>query len=256
MTKKQKLYLILCGLFLTNAITAEIIGAKIFSLDKTLGFDGNGYSLFGFDLSFALTAGTLNWPIVFITSDVINEYYGKKGVKFISYLTAALISFSFMVIYFAVHVAPADFWLDVNSVDGNGQAININEGFRMIFRQGLGIIIGSLVAFLLGQILDALVFHQLRNITQNRFVWLRATGSTVVSQMIDSFVVIYIAFGLFGNWTMGQVLQVGTNNYIFKFVIAILLTPLIYIAHYGIDKYLGHEHAADLIQKATTDESL
>jgi uncharacterized PurR-regulated membrane protein YhhQ (DUF165 family) len=91
-SKKQKLYIILCGIFLTNAITAEIIGTKIFSLDQTLGFDGSNISFLGFDLSFALTAGTLNWPIVFITSDVINEYFGKKGVKFISYLTAALVS--------------------------------------------------------------------------------------------------------------------------------------------------------------------
>ncbi|WP_341225000.1 queuosine precursor transporter [uncultured Arcticibacterium sp.] len=251
-SKKQKLYIILCGIFLTNAITAEIIGAKIFSLDQTLGFDGAGYSIFGFDMSFALTAGTLNWPIVFIVSDVINEYFGKKGVKFISYLTAALITFSFLVIYLAVYVKPAAFWLDVNSTDSNGQAININEGFAMIFRQGLGIILGSLSAFLVGQILDAFVFHKLRKFTKNRFVWLRATGSTVVSQLIDSFVVIFIAFYVFGNWSLGQVGQVSTNNYIFKFLIAIALTPLIYLAHYLIDKWLGKENSDELIDAATS----
>jgi hypothetical protein len=250
-TKKQKLYIILCGIFLTNAITAEIIGAKIFSLDKTLGFDGSGYSLFGFDLSFALTAGTLNWPIVFITSDVINEYFGKKGVKFISYLTAILVSFSFLVIYLAVYVKPAAFWLDVNAADANGQAININEGFRMIFRQGLGIIVGSLSAFLIGQLLDAFVFHKLRKYTKNKMIWLRATGSTVVSQLIDSFVVIFIAFYVFGNWSLDQVMTVSTNNYIFKFFIAVALTPLIYFAHYLIDRWLGKENSDALIEEAT-----
>ncbi|MFT4735229.1 MAG: putative integral membrane protein (TIGR00697 family) [Psychromonas sp.] len=251
-SKKQKLYIILCGIFLTNAITAEIIGTKIFSLDQTLGFDGSNISFLGFDLSFALTAGTLNWPIVFITSDVINEYFGKKGVKFISYLTAALVSFSFIVIYLAVYVEPAAFWLDVNSTDANGHAININEGFRMIFRQGMGIIIGSLTAFLIGQILDAYVFHSLRSMTKNRMLWLRATGSTAVSQLIDSFVVIFIAFYVFGNWSWEQVTQVATNNYIFKFFIAIALTPMIYLAHFLIDRWLGKEASRKLIEAASS----
>ncbi|UBM59382.1 queuosine precursor transporter [Marinilongibacter aquaticus] len=251
MTKKQKLYLILCGLFLTNAITAEIIGAKIFSLSETLGLNFDNFSFLGMDLGFSLSAGTLNWPIVFIVSDVINEYFGKKGVKFISYLTAALITFSFLVIYLAVYVKPAPFWLDVNAVDTQGNPININEGFKMIFRQGLGIIIGSITAFLLGQVLDALVFHHLRHVTKNKFIWLRATGSTIVSQIIDSFVVLFIAFYVFGNWNFGQVVQVGVNNYLYKFIVAILLTPLIYMAHYLIDAWLGKDESDDLIHEAT-----
>ncbi|MGR3809475.1 queuosine precursor transporter [Jiulongibacter sp. NS-SX5] len=250
-TKKQRLYIILCGIFLTNAIIAEVIGAKIFSLNETLGLDIQGFSFLGMDMGFALSAGTLNWPIVFIISDVINEYFGKKGVKFISYLTAALITFSFVIIYLAVYVSPAQFWLDVNSADSQGNPININEGFKMIFRQGMGIIIGSIMAFLIGQILDALVFHKLRRITQNRMVWLRATGSTLFSQFIDSFVVLFIAFFVFGNWSIQQVIQVGTNNYLYKFAIAILLTPLIYLAHYLIDGWLGKEHSDELIEEAT-----
>ena len=253
--KKQKLYLVLCGIFLTNAITAEIIGAKIFSLSDTLGLNIQSFSFFGMDMGFALSAGTLNWPIVFVVSDVINEYFGKKGVKFISYLTAILICFSFLVIYLAVNVKPAAFWLDANATDTMGNNININEGFKMIFRQGMGIIIGSVIAFLFGQILDAFVFHKLRNISKNKYVWLRATGSTVVSQLIDSFVVIFIAFYVFGNWTMSQVSQVGLNNYLYKFLVAIALTPLIYLAHYLIDRWLGKELSNDLISKATLEKN-
>jgi uncharacterized integral membrane protein (TIGR00697 family) len=83
------------------------------------------------------------------------------------------------------------------------------------------------------------VFQYLRGITQNRLLWLRATGSTVVSQLVDSFLVLYIAFHLFGNWDMGTVLSVGLNNYIYKFLVAILLTPLLYVAHAAIDRYLA-----------------
>jgi uncharacterized integral membrane protein (TIGR00697 family) len=251
LTKKQTLYLILCGIFLTSAIIAEIIGAKIFSAEATFGFKPAQLNIFGYMLDFNMTAGVLNWPVVFVTSDIINEYFGTKGVKRISYLTAALIAYSFILIYLATSLVPAAFWLDVNSVDSNGKALDINEAFKMIFRQGLGIITGSLTAFLIGQVLDAYIFHRLRNITKNKYVWLRATGSTLVSQMIDSFVVIFIAFFVFGNWKLDQVFAVGTVNYIYKFFVAILMTPVIYLAHYLIDKYLGKEHSHKMIEDAT-----
>lgn len=250
-TKKQSLYIFLCCLFLTNAIVAEIIGAKIFSIEGTLGVAPLNFEILGYTLDLNMSAGVLNWPFVFIASDIINEYFGTKGVKRISYLTAGFIAYSFILIYVATILLPADFWLDVNKVDSNGNAINIDEGFKMIFRQGLGIIIGSLTAFLIGQILDAYVFHRLRNFTNNRMIWLRATGSTLFSQLIDSFVVVFIAFYVFGNWPLDQVFAVGSVNYIYKFVVAILLTPLIYLAHYLIDKYLGKEQSEELIKSAT-----
>nr|MBP9933224.1 VUT family protein [Chitinophagaceae bacterium] len=110
--KSVKLFIILAGIFSTNAIVAEFIGGKIFSLEKTLGLDPVSFSLFGeYGLAFNLTAGVLLWPIVFIMTDIINEYYGMKGVKFLSYLTAALISISFFAAYGAIHLVPADWWV-------------------------------------------------------------------------------------------------------------------------------------------------
>jgi hypothetical protein len=249
-TKKQSLYIFLCCLFLTNAIVAEIVGAKIFSIEGSIGVAPVNLDILGYTLDLNMSAGVLNWPFVFIASDIINEYFGTKGVKRISYLTAGFIAYSFILIYTATILLPADFWLDVNKVDSKGNPINIDEGFKLIFRQGLGIIIGSLTAFLVGQILDAYVFHRLRNFTNNKLIWLRATGSTLFSQLIDSFVVVFIAFYIFGNWPIDQVLAVGSVNYIYKFVVAILLTPLIYLAHYLIDKYLGKEEAEELIEAA------
>ena len=96
-----------------------------------------------------------------------------------------------------------------------------------------------MVAFLIAQLLDASVFHWLRKLTGNKKIWLRATGSTLVSQLIDSFVVLFIAFFLFGNWSFNQVLSVAIINYIYKFTVAVVLTPLLYVAHYFIDNYLG-----------------
>ncbi len=229
--RKDTLYLILASVFLCNALLAEIIGVKIFSGEKLIGLP-NGILPF----SITYTAGVIIWPVVFVTSDIINEYYGQKGVRKISYLTSILICYSFIGIYSATLLPPADFWLDVNK--GKDGLFDINFAFSSIFRQGLGIIIGSITAFLIGQLLDAYIFHKLKTITQNKKLWLRATGSTVISQLVDSFVVLYIAFYVFGNWSIEQIVQVALNNYIYKFVVAIALTPVIYLAHKLIDKYL------------------
>ncbi|GHB24017.1 queuosine precursor transporter [Mongoliitalea lutea] len=255
-SKKTNLFIILAGIFLTNAILAEIIGVKIFSGEKTIGLEPAGWTFFGeYILDFNLTAGAVIWPIVFITTDIINEYYGKKGVRKISFITAFFIVYMFIVISMVTVLPPAAFWLDVNTPDPNGNAFDINYAFNVIFRQGLGIIIGSLIAFLLGQLVDVYVFQKLRKITGAKMIWLRATGSTLVSQFIDSFVVLGIAFYIFGNWSWAQVVSVGIINYIYKFGVAILLTPLLYLGHHLIDQYLGKEVAQQMTQEASSDTS-
>lgn len=248
--KRQRLFLLLCGIFLTNALIAEIVGGKIFSVESLLGIPPAQLLIGGQRLDFNMTAGVVNWPVVFITSDIINEYFGHKGVKRISFLTAGFIVYTFITIFVSTKLPPAQFWLDLNNTDKEGNVFNINDAFSKIFNQGLGIMIGSIVAFLLGQLLDVFVFSWLRRKTGSRFIWLRATGSTMFSQLIDSFLVIGIAFYIFGNWDLKQVFSVGSINYLYKGIVAILLTPLLYIAHYFIDKYLGKEYAEELSHKA------
>jgi uncharacterized integral membrane protein (TIGR00697 family) len=249
--KKQNLYIILCAIFITNAVLAELIGIKIFSLEETLGFEPVNLKILGYTLDFNLTAGVLIWPVVFITTDIINEYFGKPGVKKISFITVGMIIYVFLVITLVTNVSPAQFWLDVNAQDDAGNKFDINYAFNTVYTQGLGIIIGSLTAFLIAQLLDVFVFHRLRKVTGNRLLWLRATGSTLVSQLVDSFVVLIIAFYIFGNWSIPQVVSVAIINYIYKFVVAIALTPLIYLGHYLIDNYLGKEKAEEAMEEAT-----
>ncbi len=216
--KKSTLFIVLSGIFLTNALLAEMIGVKIFSAEATVGLDPAQFRLLdGYILDFNLTAGAVIWPVVFITTDIINEYFGIRGVKRISFLTAGFIAYAFLVIFLVTKLPPAQFWLELNSKDNAGNFFNINYAFSIIYTQGLGIIIGSLTAFLIGQLLDVFVFQQLRRVTGNRKIWLRATGSTLVSQLIDSFVVLIIAFYLFGNWSWSQVFSVAIINYIYKY---------------------------------------
>jgi uncharacterized integral membrane protein (TIGR00697 family) len=245
--KSNNLFLALTGFFLTNALLAEVIGTKIFSLEDWLGVAPAQISLLGFGpYSFNLTCGVLLWPFVFITTDVINEYFGKKGVQRVSWMAAGLIVYMFLMTWVVTKTPPAAFWLDLNAKDANGHPFDINYAFGSIFRQGMGIMVGSVTAFLLGQIVDAGVFHSIRKRTGEKHIWLRATGSTLVSQFIDSFVVLYIAFGLFGNWPFAQVVAVGVVNYIYKTVAAVALTPLLYVAHGVIDRYLGKKGAVEV----------
>ncbi len=258
--RKTNLFIVLSGIFLTNAIIAELIGVKIFSLEQSLGFDPVNIPLLGGQvLDFNLTAGVILWPVVFITTDVINEYFGKEGVKKISLLTVSLIAYGFIVIYLATQLVPAAFWESIVEKDPNGNAFDINFAFSIIFKQGTRIIFASLVAFLIGQLLDVYIFQQLRKRTKGGKVWLRATGSTLVSQLIDSYVVLFLAFYFLApdemKWPVAQVISVGVINYIYKFVVAVVLTPVIYLAHYVIDNYLGrsaaHEMADDASEKST-----
>ena len=192
------------------------------------------------------------WPVVFVMTDIINEYYGPKGVKFLSFLAIGLIAFSFIIYNLAIFLKPSEYFSIGNGIDQPDAA------FRGIFGQGLWIIIGSIVAFLVGQVLDVFVFHRIKKVTGEKSIWLRATGSTLVSQLVDSFIVLFIAFyvgkrlqtGQGDPWTMGQVLTTGTGNYLYKFVVALLMTPVIYYVHHLIERYLGKTTAADMKKAA------
>lgn len=260
-SKENLLFIILGAFFLTNAILAEFIGVKIFSFEKLLGFEPISLTIFGQSgISFSLTAGVLLWPIVFIMTDVINEYFGKKGVRILSFLAVGMISYAFIMAYMAIEIPPAEFWPEshlerVSSEEAQKQLKlkvgNYNTAFRLIFGQGLWIIFGSLVAFLIGQFVDVWVFQSIRSKTGERMIWARATGSTLVSQFLDSFVVLFIAFYFGAGWDLMLVLAIGIVNYIYKFTMAVVLTPLIYLAHDIIDYYLGEELACKLKTRAS-----
>jgi uncharacterized integral membrane protein (TIGR00697 family) len=252
-SKPTTLFILLGGFFIANAMLAEFIGIKIFSLEKVFGFAPLSFSLFGVDdLGFNLTAGVLLWPVVFIMTDIINEYYGRRGVQFLSWMAVGLILYAFIMAFFAMQAPPNGWWQHTSGLrDDPAQSLpDMDLAFRRIFGQGLWIIAGSLIAFLLGQLIDVVVFHKIRKLTGEKKIWLRATGSTLVSQFIDSFVVLIIAFHIGSDWDLVRVLAIGLVNYAYKFTMAILLTPVIYLVHDAIEKYLGHDEAARLKAEA------
>jgi hypothetical protein len=247
-SRAARLFVVLAAFLVCNAIIAEFIGVKIFALEPTLGIDTFDWNLFDQRGSLSFTAGVLLWPFVFLMTDVINEYFGRRGVQFISWLCVVLISYGFLAAYLAISLTPAEFWVTINQQQG---VPNMQHAFASIFGQGMWIIVGSVTAFLIGQLVDVAVFHRIRMLTGEKWVWLRATGSTAVSQLIDSFVVLYIAFVLGPqHWPTALFLAVGTVNYIYKLLMAFLLIPLIYLTRRLIRGYLGEPAAVALEEAA------
>jgi uncharacterized integral membrane protein (TIGR00697 family) len=246
--RAQRLFVVLSGIFVASALMAEFIGVKIFALETTLGIAPLEWNLFGQTGSLNFTAGVLLWPVVFLMTDVVNEYFGRRGVRLISWLTVALIVYAFLFAYAAIGLAPAPWWIEVGKPQG---VPDMQSAFASMFGQGLWTIAGSVTAFLIGQLVDVAIYHAVRRRTGESRIWLRATGSTLVSQLIDSFVVLYIAFVLGPQrWSMGLFLAVATVNYAYKALVAIASTPLIYLGHAVIDRWLGRETADDLKAKA------
>jgi uncharacterized integral membrane protein (TIGR00697 family) len=246
--RASRLFIGLAAFFCVNAVLAEFIGVKIFALEDTLGIKPLEWNLFGQAGSLNFTAGTLLWPIVFIMTDTVNEYYGRRGVRFISWLAAGLIVYGFAFAFVAIHLAPASWWVTVVKDQG---VPDYQAAFAAVFGQGLWTIWGSLVAFIVGQMIDVNIFHRIRRATGERHAWLRATGSTAVSQLVDSFVVLYIAFVIGPqHWPTSLFLAVGTLNYIYKMAAAVALIPLLYLARAGIHRYLGRARADELREHA------
>ena len=252
--RPSRLFIFLGGFFVANALVAEFIGVKIFALEDTMGWEPFNFNLFGQVGALQFSAGVLLWPIVFLMTDVINEYYGKRGIRLLSYLAVGLISYAFVMIFAAIQLVPADWWQVQNETKG---VPDMQAAFSVVLGQGMLIILGSLMAFLVAQIVDVMAFHRIKKATGERMIWLRATGSTIISQLFDSFVVLYVAFKLGPEiaktvepWTWSQIFAVATVQYVYKFTMAVLLTPMIYVAHWLIDRYLGREVASEMKMKA------
>ncbi len=233
LSRPQKLYVVCAAIFITALVVAEATAGKLFTvinLPFTLNILGESFD------QVTMTAGVIAFPITFIITDLLNEYYGKPGIRFVTYIGMVMIIFEFGLIQVAM------------SVETSSISPVPEEAFDTVFGASGRIIIGSLVAYVIGQLADISLFHWLRGLTNGKHLWLRATGSTFGSQFLDTFIVLFIAF--WGPLTFQTIVAITLFNYVYKFIVAILITPLIYVAHWIMDRYLGHETADQLIHEA------
>ena len=249
--KPTKIFVGFTAFFAANALIAEAIGMKLFSLEGLLGISPVNFTLFGQSgMAFTLTSGVILWPLEFVITDIINEYYGPRAVRRISITAVILITYAFLMYFIAIALPPAEVWLGSSHEQG---VENIQTSFSAIFGQNMRIIVGSLVAFLVSQAVDVFVFQKIKKATGDKRLWLRATGSTLVSQLVDSYIVLFIAFSGLFSWQL--ILAIGIMNYLYKFTMAIILTPVIYLVEKRIEKYVGHEVAQEMKLAAMSKSS-
>jgi uncharacterized integral membrane protein (TIGR00697 family) len=220
-TPKNRILYIFFGFFVANAVVAELISVKLFDFGYAIGLDENTY---------IMAMGLLPWPIVFLATDALNEFYGAKIVRQLSLVTSALLLYVFLIILMADSLPAFD---KPGAPDGPGIT---DIEFSTAFSQSKYLILGSVSAFLVGQLLDIYLFRQMKKWTKGKYIWLRATGSTVVSQFVDTVMVIGIAFYLPGYVDAEFYWKMVITGYFSKLIFAVGLTPLIYAVHYLMKK--------------------
>ena len=245
--RREILLLTLLTLFIGFFVTAELLGAKLFHF-TLFGLSPASLGL-GKDEVFVATTGILAFPLTFILTDVINEFFGKRIVRQFTFLALGVNAILQLVVQAAIRV-PA------SSITEGVSAEQVQSAYSLALGQTWSIVVASMIAFMIGQWLDVAVFTWLRRRTGGRLLWLRSQGSTIVSQLIDSYVVIVLAFValpmLSGGkpWALSAAIAVATTNYVYKFAIAVGSTPLLYFAHGAVDKWLGKELAERLAHEA------
>lgn len=209
-TRRDGVFLVLAGVFITHALLGEVLGGKLVRVGDWI-----------------MSVGVIPWPAVFVTTDLVNEYFGPRAVRRLTLLTIVLIAYAFAVIYACIAVPTAD----ISPVD--------QTSFEVVLGASMWIIVGSITAFAISQLVDVVVFTALRKRTSGKLLWARAVGSTVVSQVVDTFVINAIAFGLPGKLTASAVVELSITNYAYKFLIAIATLPVVYLGHNVVDRYLA-----------------
>jgi len=238
LSRPQKLFVLCAAIFITALVIAEATASKFFTAAQLpFGIEILGES---FD-RVIMTAGVIAFPITFIVTDLMNEYFGKRGIRFVTFIGMLMIIFEFVLLQIAMAV-PVD---PISPVS--------QQAFTAVFGASGRIILGSLIAYVIGQLVDITLFHWLRKLTDGKHLWLRATGSTLGSQFLDTFIVLIVAFA--GVLSIQAIIAITLFNYSYKFIIAVVITPVIYAAHWAMDRYLGHDAASRLIRESAEASS-
>jgi queuosine precursor transporter len=220
---RTRLFVILAGIFSTCLIVGDIIGGKLIQVTFL-------------QQTFTLTVGMIPFPVTFLLTDVLNEFYGKRVARFVTLIGFGLAILSYVFIFIAGSIPIAAM---AQAPDWKG----VTEGaFQNVFLGSQRMIVASLTAYMVAQFVDIGVFHALKRLTGNRFIWLRSTGSTVFSQLIDTVVINLVAWT--GILPLAQILNIVVSSYTLKIAIAVGLTPLVYLAHALVERGLGLEPVA------------
>jgi queuosine precursor transporter len=208
----QKLYVVLVAIFVACLLLGDVIGGKTFV--TPLG---------------PVSVGMIPFPVTFLLTDVVNDFYGKKGARFLTIIGFCMALFAWLLLQITT-------WLHVDE-----SSYFTQPEYQKIFGGSAQLFVASMIAFLIGQFLDIHVFHFWKGLTESKHLWLRATGSTILSQLVDTAAI----NSVFWKWTAGKewtwILAKIGREYGIKLVIAVCLTPIVYAIHGAITHLLKIE---------------
>lgn len=216
LSRQQVVYVWLTGFFVTALLIANIVGSKFFSFGTL--------ALGGTTINIGHSVGMLSFPLTFLLTDLLNEYYGKRGARRVTYVGLAASALAFVLLWVSTEAPPAP----------PGQTFVDETMFDTVLGASGVMIFASMVAYLIGQLTDIAAFRFMKRLTAGKYLWLRATGSTVISQMVDSLAIMLVLY-FNARLASGDAPDLGftiteaLKGYSIKFCIAVLMTPLIYL---------------------------
>jgi len=216
--RRMQLFVVLAAVFVTSLVVGDLIGVKLFEVHV-----GSVVAV--------MSIGMLPFPVTFLLTDILNEFYGKKAARYVTWVGFFMAIFAYAVIAIAVQVPWAPL---TRAPDFKG---TVESAFNNVFAGSQRILAASMMAYLVGQFADITIFNLLKRTTNNRLLWLRATGSTLVSQLIDTTVVQFVAWT--GVLPTATIFSIIYTSYIVKLLIAVGLTPFIYLGHGIVERKLG-----------------
>lgn len=219
---KEKIFVILAGFFITSLVLTNLIAGRFFTI-----------TIPALNINWHLTSGVIAYPVTFLVTDIISEIYGEKRAKLLVFTGFLVSVFTVIIIIISINLP---IW-ESSPVS--------NEAYNNVFGLAPGIVFGSMIAYLTAQYIDVKLFEFWRKLTNGKHLWLRNNGSTILSQLVDSTLVVIIALIIYPTvtgvstpitWKEAYIIIVG--QYIFKALIALLDTPLIYVFVHLINKKL------------------
>lgn len=221
--KKQReadfLYLIFTALFIAALVTTNLIANKFVTVD--LGFK-----------SFQISAGVLPYPITFLITDILSEIFGKKRTQRV--VMAGFFSSVFVLLIL---------WLG-NQFPAIEASPVSDDTYSNVFSNSWRVILSSMLAYLVAQFVDVRIYHFWKKLTNGKHLWLRNNGSTIISQLMDTSLVVFVLF--VGTMSMEKMGQLIIDGWMFKAFFALCDTPLMYLSVYILQKWLGLRHNEEI----------
>ena len=226
-SKAEKIYAVLCAFFVVVLVLTNIVGVKLFVVPFWT--DANGQAI-------TLTTGIVTYPLTFLVTDTVSEIYGRKRADFMVWLGFALSLVMLFVVAISVGLPGSEVW--INKELGYATVPEMQRAFESVFTLPGTLVLGSMSAYLCAQLLDNRLFHFWKSVTKGKHLWLRNNGSTVLSQLVDTVVVnsIFLGWGMGVPWPV--VWEIIGAVYVCKVLLALIDTPLVYVAVAGIRRSL------------------